>query len=748
MVADSGVGAGERASDDSAASPALPGKSVGLTEAGVPAVRGRSFLRSPKVWLSILVGAYFVGSLFLSLVRAWELHTTNWDLGIFQQALWTGSHGGFFYEAGDFETNAATSFLQVHPSLLMFGLAPIYGALPDAVTLLVIQSFVVALAAVPLFYITSRLTGSEWKALVAAGLYLVWTPTLSSNLYDFHLEAFLPVELLACFLFWLRRQYVPGVACGVLACVTFEVGPVFVFLIGLFFALPPIRASVRTFLGAIAGPRLRGRLRTFGHAVVSSLGGWIRRVEVVASLLLMAGAGLIYYALRYWETTILRAPGSAAGSSSGLLGAIFQSLNIHPANLSLDFVPKMEFWFLVFGLLAFIPVLAPRTFILSAPWIVFVMFSSHAGYWTLGFQTGLLLAFPLMVGVAYGLKEISFGSPIQAFHQWWATVTQPKGNVPNRTGAETTTPSPPRSIPWVWIVFGLIAANLALSPLNPYITGATAGPGYQVGLPVVPGYANAEAVAAMIPPNGQVLASDDLFPLVANDRSAYAMNWVDSSFPYLPFSPNNMPSFVLVSQKYMGTVPGWLSTALYRPTEYGVIAWSMSSPAGMVALFGKGFTGVTESVAPVQYLSTVYSGSALSIGAAGHAADGTGGNCSFTVESVPGDTGSIWYGPYSSLPPGGYTIQMTVAAWAASGAKELSPTAAVLEVIVSVFGLGTISDIHYDWGELDKGCYTITYVDTFDAPVSNFQVRGYQTDTDVHIGLRSVLVTLAWTTGD
>jgi len=197
-----------------------------------PAPRSRGPVQgselSPRFYITVLlalVSAYVAISFVMTSIRFTGFFTENWDFGIFQQALWSTTHGHILFEAGDYELLGVSSFFQVHPSFLIFVLAGIYWIAPSAYTLLAIQSLVVGLAAIPLFLLTRSITGSGRKALWVAAAFLVWLPLLSSQMYDFHLEAFLPLELFGMFLFWCQRRFWSAAGVATIAMLTLEVGP-------------------------------------------------------------------------------------------------------------------------------------------------------------------------------------------------------------------------------------------------------------------------------------------------------------------------------------------------------------------------------------------------------------------------------------------------------------------------------------------------------------------------------------------
>src|SRR5579875_3615093 len=121
----------------------------------------------------LFISAYTITVGALSVYRYYTGQTNAWDLGIFQQALYSFAfHARLFYYTPE----------------IFFRL------LPYAQALLFLQSFVTAIAIVPLRQICA-FAGFKNKDLISF-LYLVNPLTIFSNLFDFHLEAFMPLFFL------------------------------------------------------------------------------------------------------------------------------------------------------------------------------------------------------------------------------------------------------------------------------------------------------------------------------------------------------------------------------------------------------------------------------------------------------------------------------------------------------------------------------------------------------------------------
>ncbi|MBI5503222.1 MAG: DUF2079 domain-containing protein, partial [Deltaproteobacteria bacterium] len=147
----------------------------------------------PRVLLLIGLGAY-------SLCFGWLLHlrhtrfcTTDFDLGIFDQNLWLLAHGRSFL------TTRGLEVFGHHASFGHLLLVPFYwmGAGPEFLDNAMVAA--VAAAAVVVFRIAARLSGSEWIALVLA-MAFAWQPTTTWLLQEsYHPEVMAIPALFAAF---------------------------------------------------------------------------------------------------------------------------------------------------------------------------------------------------------------------------------------------------------------------------------------------------------------------------------------------------------------------------------------------------------------------------------------------------------------------------------------------------------------------------------------------------------------------
>jgi uncharacterized membrane protein len=709
--------------------------SLSHSDASPDHARAVRWWENPRTWLASAVLAYIGLSIELSGLRLIEFQSSNYDLGLFQQALWSASHGHGFFESADFSFDGASSLLRIHPALVLFPLAFLYGTAPGAWTLLAVQSTLTGSAAVPLFLLTRDVTGSPSRALTASLLYLAWTPTLASNLFDFHLEAFLPVELFTFFLLWNRGRYFLGGLAAMAAMLSFEAGAVFTFLSGLSFALPSITRGPGEYrLRHAVRPVFYGFGRSLGRSV-EAVRSWIASPAVRASLVLMlVSVATFVLLLRFEGSFTSLGPGSSAGSLAGVLQGGPPQYPLSWANIGSDLVGKVVFWIALLGLVAFIPLWAARTLPLLAPWVVASMFGLSR-YSFLGSQYGYLYAFPVFIGVAYGLRRFP-----ETLARLWPTGSSNPELLSRQAGRLSSYRR--RRLPIWSVAVGLVICfNIILGPADPLVQNILPGNGYHVSYSPAPGFASVDQLATLIPGGASLLASDDLMPVVADDVNAYGIYYQPVNLPYLPFDSRNLPQYVLLSEAQSALAPSWLVGALSDPSQYGVRATVGSSAAGIVLLYQKGYSGPVLEFQPVGFPTSSYTWPQVSVGTAGRVIRDPAHSPGIGIGSDAGVTGIVWYGPYVGVPGGGFEVSLLVrTTWSAVSLQQ-SPNASVLEVDSSGFASPTLFKSNYSFDHLGGGQWTILrFHIEVRTPLPRLEVRGYQLDPRLSLELGSVTI--------
>ena len=114
-----------------------------------------------------------------SVQKHWTFQTTGYDLSLYVQSLWNTLHGDFLRLT---VAPGVRHFLSWYftPSVVL--LTPVYARWPSPVTLLIVQSVVVALGALPVFRLAKEQVDAPWLAAGYACIYLIFPALLAANL--------------------------------------------------------------------------------------------------------------------------------------------------------------------------------------------------------------------------------------------------------------------------------------------------------------------------------------------------------------------------------------------------------------------------------------------------------------------------------------------------------------------------------------------------------------------------------------
>ena len=140
--------------------------------------------------VAVLIGAYVLWFGHLSVAVHDGYGTPGYDMGIFDQGVWLLSR---FH--APFVTVMGRNLFGDHTSFILLLAVPLYWVWPHAQTLLVLQTCLLAAAAVPVYLLALRRTASVLIATGLAAAYLLNPALQNGNLEQFHPEAFLVLSV-------------------------------------------------------------------------------------------------------------------------------------------------------------------------------------------------------------------------------------------------------------------------------------------------------------------------------------------------------------------------------------------------------------------------------------------------------------------------------------------------------------------------------------------------------------------------
>jgi len=213
----------------------------------------KSYVRSHKFPLLLLISILIYTAVFsyISILKHNLFFTTAWDLGIYEQSIRsTANAGKFFWYTVELPINPGGCFFGIHFSPVLFLVVPVYKIFQNTASLLILQSFVIALGSVPLYLIGLKETENQKYALLFSSLYLMYPPMWGVNLFDFHTQAFLPVFFFFAFYYFSSKKFLKYFLFIILALSVVEFVPFIVIFFGLYgfwMERKSIKQSIKTF---------------------------------------------------------------------------------------------------------------------------------------------------------------------------------------------------------------------------------------------------------------------------------------------------------------------------------------------------------------------------------------------------------------------------------------------------------------------------------------------------------------------
>lgn len=129
-------------------------------------------------------------------------YTQAFDAGIFDQAIWL-----FSRLLTPFVTVRGLNSFGDHVSIYQIFLSPLFWLWDNINVLYIVQSLVLGLGSVFLFYFARERTQSSWLALIVSLAYLLYPALQNLNLDMFHPEALVLLPMLLALIFLVKEQY-------------------------------------------------------------------------------------------------------------------------------------------------------------------------------------------------------------------------------------------------------------------------------------------------------------------------------------------------------------------------------------------------------------------------------------------------------------------------------------------------------------------------------------------------------------
>lgn len=294
----------------------------------------------------------FVGGLLT--LRHLLFKTPCFDFGIFAQVF--HNLRTTLRPTATCERDMPLSHFAVHVSPIFYVFLPVYMIFPSPITLQIAQAVCMASGLIPLFLIGRKYKLSN-AVLALVGIAYIFYPALAAaSFYDFHENAFLTPFILWIFYFMEKDKYIGVLIFSLLTCLVKEDAPVYVAVIGIYWAIGRKRyiKGLSVFVLAVA---------YFVFAL------WI---------LNRYGLGVMYY--RYENYTV----------GSGGLSDVIKAVIMSPAYVIAQSMTKEKFVFILQMMIpfGFLPLISKKysKLILLIPFVLINLMSNYKYQYSIEFQ--------------------------------------------------------------------------------------------------------------------------------------------------------------------------------------------------------------------------------------------------------------------------------------------------------------------------------------------------------------------------
>jgi uncharacterized membrane protein len=527
--------------------------------------------------------------------------TYGWDLGIFTQSLWTTVISGkpFHYTLETY-ANPSQDFFGAHFSPVLFLMVPIYGVFQSPLTLLVAQSFIIGLAALPLYLIAKDKLKSKLWGLTFASSFLLNPALQGMNSFDFHVEAFVPLFFFFAFYFLDNNQWTKGIIFCLLTLSTIEFAPILTAFLGLYLFVK------KGFRGENMSPQARAkRISIALMLVIVSIVWLFVALRVISTINPLKSSGL---------------PGNWNNWGTSLSEVVLNMIRnpIRAIETMANPIGKAYYFAFIFVPVAFLPFLAPAELLLVLPWALAASLSEYSPYYQPYFQYFGLIAAQIYIAAVFGAKRLFKIEGLRENH-----------------------PESEKKLMVLVLIVSLISC-VAVSP---------------IGLPALSSRAieinshtqALENVLSLVPSYASVATQNDIEPHLAQRENIFLLTW-----------PMNMNVDYIVldltsSQVFVGPAGAFLSPlqALYVVLDggqYGVMAY-----ADGVLLLKSGYSGGYMLYKPYQRIFT-YEDLAAASSRSVEVFDGSSQSGMVIIHRSNDESGLAWYGPYAWLFTGDYNV--------------------------------------------------------------------------------------------
>lgn len=566
-----------------------------------------------KYVLILAILMYTLVFSFSTIIKHRNFYSYAWDLGVFNQAMYNSVYENkLLHYTCDSYLNIKNNYLAFHFSPILGLLFPIYYLFPWVSTLLVIKSFLLAVAAYPLYLLGIKLTENKSLSLLVSLVYLIQPGLHGSNWFDFQPQVFIPLMLFSTFYFFLEKKwkfYIPTL------------------LLSLFI-------EEHTFL--IVGTILAGYYLVENTQIKDLLDYQNSQTRIVYATLgvsilvyILGSVVKLYFPVNSLYLDIFQTSKSfevLEFKGSGFVLPFYALRYPFKALVALGHDLDLKFLYIIFlyGSLLFLPLLS----IFSLPSMFLYlpfMLSNYRAYYTLGAHYYLYLVTSIFIGLLYTLKYL------------------------NNNHTKIT-----RHVLTLSLFFVLLLSPL--SPASQVLNRNQQVLWYPDQSRTVQEIDNLSQLVGYVPKNASVVTMNHIFPHVSGRVNAYVLPVLEANEEIerdLELYINELLEscdYVLLDLNVLGYWSEYAFENIVTSTEFGV--WKTK---GNSVLFKR---GISDIVLPGDQ-AQIFTVAEIQFGSHEIISDPITNEP--VARSVNGSKPGLFvYGPYTFLPEGNYVVSYRI----------------------------------------------------------------------------------------
>ena len=334
----------------------------------------------PEFILAVFIIVYLTFFSYVTVKRHNNLNSSYYDLAIMDQTVYNTSKGRIL-ELTDPEGTANFKRMAIHNDIILAILAPFYYLYQGPETLLVIQTIILALGAIPLYLLAVKVLGSRLLGLIFSFVYLMYPPLQNANLFDFHAVTLATSFLIFMIYFVNVKKYI---------------------LSFIFFLLAIISKEQVALTTAMYGIYLLFTKRNFNE----------KSKEILFPVIIIL-TSIIWFTLSIWVIIPYFRQGPHFALSrykdfGDTPAAVITGLLLKPQLFIKQLVnaDNLKYLFQLLAPLAFLPLFAPIYFFVLLPELAINLLSSHWQMKTIDLHYTAVITPFIIIAAVFGSKKI------------------------------------------------------------------------------------------------------------------------------------------------------------------------------------------------------------------------------------------------------------------------------------------------------------------------------------------------------